>query len=151
MKSFSSEGRLTTRLLAAVSIKTLVELAFVCVLVGVAATRMFHPSLRGAIDIADSARVNGWVYDTALAAEPLQVQLFVDGIFVAGMRADQLRTDLVDAGAAPYPDHGFSFSLSGQTLEAGWHSAQVYAVKSAVGRNLTLIPIGKSAASFEVK
>ncbi|MEP7270095.1 MAG: hypothetical protein ABI882_01255 [Acidobacteriota bacterium] len=144
------KSQLTKRLMAAVSIKTLLEIIFVCIIVSIAAVRTFHPSLRGTIDIAEPARINGWAYDPAVGETPVEVQLFVDGKFVAAAKADALRADLVDAGAAPRPYHGFSFPLDAVKLQPGQHTAQVYAVRTGIGGTLTLIPIAKHPLVFEV-
>ncbi len=141
---------MTRRLLAAVSIKALLEIIFVCVVVSIAAVRTFHPSLRGAIDMTEATRIAGWAYDSGAIGAPLDVQLFIDGGFVAAARADAFRPDLVEAGATPLPDHGFSFSLESTNLARGPHTAQVYAVRAALGGTLTLIPISKEVVSFEV-
>lgn len=146
-----TDGQAASRLLKAVSIKTLIEIIFVCVVVSFAASRTFHPFLRGALDMVNSARVAGWACDRTVLDEPLEVQLFVDGAFVAATRAVEVRNDLVAAGATAGPEHGFSFALKAANLAPGVHYAQVYAVRPSIGSALTLIPISKRSVRFEVK
>ena len=148
MNQSLTEGKVAAQLLAAVSIKTLVELAFVLALVSFAATRAFHPFQRGALDAIGPDRIAGWAYDPTDASAALRVQLFVDGVFVAETLASEVRHDLVSAGAADKPEHGFTFSMFRSKLAPGQHFAQVYAVRSSVGGGLTLVPILKDAAPF---
>ena len=51
------------RLLRAVLIKAGLEMALLCVIATVAAFSNFSPLLRGAVDIAEPAKVAGWAYD----------------------------------------------------------------------------------------
>ncbi len=146
-----TDGQVANRLLTAVSIKTLLEIVFVCAVVSTAAVESFHPFLRGALDIVDASVVAGWAYDPTAKDEPLQVQLFIDGAFVAADRAIEVRKDLVEAGAAAEPEHGFSFSLKSTNLAPGGHTAMVYAVRTSIGGNLSLIPISKEPVRFEVR
>lgn len=146
-----TDGQVASRLLKAVSIKMLIEIIFVCIVVSLAASRTFHPFLRGALDMVNSARVAGWASDPTSLDEPLEVQLFVDGAFVAATRAVEVRHDLVAAGATTGPEHGFSFALKAANLAPGLHFAQVYAVRPSIGSSLTLIPISKQPVKFEVR
>lgn len=149
MKLPLDEALVAKRLLTAVSLKAFVEIVFICVIVSYAALSNFHPSLRGAIDIADTQRVTGWVFDPSAPDTSVEVQLFVDGEFVAVRRADEVRVDLVSAGAAPGPNHGFSFSLNLMRPEPGRHHVQVFAVRDALGRARVLLPVAKAPVTFE--
>ena len=111
----------------------------------------FHPFLRGAIDIADEKRIAGWARDPVSPDEAVQVQLFIDGDFVASMRANEQRPDLVTAGAARRPDHGFTFTIDSLKLSPGRHIVQVYAIRAALGRNMVMVPIEKQPVSLEVR
>jgi hypothetical protein len=146
----ANERETAARLVPALLVKSLAELAFVCVLVAVAAFVNLHPLVRGAIDIADSSSVAGWAHDPRAPREAIEVQLFIDGRFVAGRRADQPRPDLVAADATDDPAHGFTFPLASFTLPPGPHHAQVYAVRPSFGRGLMLLPLAKSPLAFEV-
>ena len=151
MNRKSHEAEVARRLLAAVSIKTLLEILFVCALVSFAAVRTFHPFLRGAIDLANGSRVQGWAVDPSSEQEPVEVQLFVDDVFIAQTRADGERTDLVSAGVTSHPGHGFAFAIDGIKLTPGTHRAQVYVLRRALGGSQILIPISKEPVVFSVE
>lgn len=139
-----------SKLLRAVIAKSFVEVALVCVVATLAAFSTFNPQLRGAIDVADRTRVAGWVHDPQSPDQPIEVQLFIDGEFVATMRADEKRDDLVRTGATTQPNHGFSFSIESVDLSNGEHRAQVYAVRAAAGANRILLPITTAPFTFHV-
>ncbi len=145
------ETEVARRLLTAVSIKTLLEILLVCALVSFAAVRTFHPFLRGAIDIANGSRIQGWAVDPSSDQETVEVQLFVDEVFIAQTRADVERVDLVAAGVTSYPGHGFVFAIDGMKLTPGTHRAQVYVLRRALGGSKILIPISKQPVSFSIE
>jgi hypothetical protein len=64
--------------------------------------------------------------------------------------AGEERIDLVSAGVAPNPNHGFNFDLTQINLAPGRHTAQVYALRPAAGANKILLPIAKQPRVFEV-
>jgi hypothetical protein len=73
--------------------------------------------------------------------ERVEVQLFVDGKFVAQGRADQSRPDVAAAGWARDAWHGYTFLL--KSVQAGPHDARVYAVhNSGNGSRKTLQLLG---------
>lgn len=137
-----------TRLLGAVLAKTFVEIAFVCALVAAAAFATFSPLLRGAIDVADAARVAGWAHDPWRPSEAVEVQLYIDGQFAGAGLAGEPRPDLVAAGAARTPNHGFSFDPG--TLAPGRHEAQVFAVRPAPGERRILLPLAPAPVVFHI-
>jgi hypothetical protein len=149
--SLPGEPAVATKLLRAVIAKSLLEILFVCGVATFAAFSHFSPWLRGAIDVADQTRVAGWVHDPLAPHEAIEVQLFIDDHFVAAQYADEPRHDLVVSGAASKPQHGFSFALAGLALAAGQHTAQVYAVRKAAGANKALLPLARTAVTFEVR
>jgi hypothetical protein len=115
-----------------------------------AAFSTFSPQLRGAIDIADQTRIAGWVHDPQTPDQPIEVQLFIDGKFIATERADERRDDLVRTGVTTQPNHGFNISVEALTLPNGEHQAQVYAVREAVGANKILLPVTTAPHTFQV-
>lgn len=145
-----NDNSIATKLLRAIIGKAFVEIALVCVVATLAAFTTFSPQLRGAIDVADQSRVAGWAHDPQTPDMPLEVQLFIDGKFLASKLADELRDDLVKAGATSRPNHGYSFSIEGMNLSTGDHSAQVYAVRNAAGSSKILLPITSSPRKFQV-
>ncbi len=146
----ASSNEVSTKLLQAVIAKSFIEIVLVCVVATLAAFSTFSPQLRGAIDVADRARVAGWVNDPQSPDESLDVQLFIDGKLVAAKRADGMRDDLVRAGVTTRPNHGFSFDLTAMSFTPGRHIVQVYAMRAAAGPNKILLPIGKQPSFFEV-
>ena len=139
-----------TRLLRAVIAKSFVEIALICVAATLAAFSNFSPLLRGAIDVADQTRIAGWAHDPLAPKETVEVQLFIDGRFVAMQRANERRDDLVLTGATRQPQHGFSFPLNELHLPPGVHTAQVYAVRDAGTAHKMLLPLARSQATFKV-
>jgi hypothetical protein len=145
-----SDQSIASRLLHAVIAKSVVEISFVCLIATLAAFSNFSPMLRGHIDVADQTRITGWVHDPLAPETVIQVQLFIDGKFVASRAADEPREDLVAAGATSKPNHGFTFSLKALSLTRGKHTAQVYALRETSGANKALIPISRSPRTFQV-
>jgi hypothetical protein len=102
----------------------------------------FNPHFRGSVDEAGERRIAGWVTDESRPAEHVEVQLYVDGKFVASRLADEVRPDIRAAGRAADERHGFTFPFP--TREAGEHEARVYAVHaSGDGARRTLQLVGR--------
>jgi hypothetical protein len=150
MSNSRDDGSISRRVLTVVSIKAVIEFAFIAALVGYGATQTFHPFQRGALDIVGPDRITGWAYDPTDTSNPLRVQLFIDNKLFAEAAANEVRIDLVEAGAAPRPEHGFSFDLKKNGIEAGTHYAQVYGVRTSLGATLSLVPLLKQPVRFEV-
>ena len=81
---------------------------------------------------ASTWSLSGWAVDTALPRggwDPVTVTAFVDEAPVAAALASESRPDLVKAGVAPNPLHGFHVALpaaaAAQLLSAGRHTATV--------------------------
>ena len=139
-----------SKLLRAVIAKSFVEIVFVCAVATVAAFWNYSPLLRGAIDVADRGCIAGWVHDPLSPDEAIEVQLFIDGRFVATRRADERRDDLVEAGATANPNHGFTFRLESLNLPNGNHTARAYAVRDAAGSSKILLPITTAPYAFQI-
>lgn len=83
-----------------------------------------------------AATVRGWAVDTLLpgrGTSPVTVSVLVDAREVARAVANTRRPDLVPAGVAPDPDHGFSIDLDSATvhaLQAGHHVVDAFVVDS---------------------
>ncbi len=98
--------------------------------------------LQGVLDQADNQTVSGWVVDQAKPSEQVEVQLFIDGKFVADAIAAEFRPDVRSAGRAQDDHHGFVFRTP--RLAPGEHEARVYALySSSAGSRQTLQLIGK--------
>src|SRR5260370_33362825 len=87
-----------------------------------------NPYLRGVLDYADNHTVAGWVVDEGQPAARVEVQLYIDGIFVADQTAAGYRRDLREAGRAEDDLHGFVFKLP--PIPPGDHEGRVYAANA---------------------
>src|SRR4029078_10209321 len=97
------DSSVPSKLLKAVVAKSYIEIVVVCVVATLAAFSTFSPQLRGAIDVADQARVAGWVIDPKSRNEVLEVQLFIDDKLITSKLANEMRTDLVESGVTSEP------------------------------------------------
>jgi hypothetical protein len=90
---------------------------------------------------ATPAGISGWVVDNAAPWDRVEVQLFIDGKFVATGIADLPRPDVLAAGWSRDEWHGYTFSVG--PLAAGVHEALVYAMhESGKGTRRTLQLVG---------
>ena len=140
-----------TKMLKALIAKAGIEIFVVMAAISLAAYSHLNPPIRGAIDIADPTRIAGWAYDPRAPEDRLQVQLFVDGNFIAMKSAHELRNDLVTAGAATNPPHGFTFSVPELKLANGVHSVNVYALRAGGGGNKSLLSITKKTFTITIQ
>ena len=92
----------------------------------------FPPSLRGFGEVTRRGEVAGWAVDASDPSARVEVQVYVDGRFVAHGTASLPRPDVVAAGRAVDENCGYSFPLP--TLPAGEHEARVYALRAAGSR-----------------
>lgn len=101
----------------------------------------FPPYYRGWGE-ATQQGIQGWAVNNASPWERVEVQLYIDGRFVAGQTANLSRPDVSSAGYARDEWHGYAFELP--TLETGEHEASVYALHaSKEGARYTLQLLGK--------
>lgn len=85
--------------------------------------------------------ISGWVVNNAAPWDRVEVQLFVDGKFVASAVANESRRDVVMAGWSKDEWHGYTFPVT--SLNAGLHEARVYALHdSGKGTRKTLQLVG---------
>jgi hypothetical protein len=102
----------------------------------------FTPFFRGSLDAADARQIAGWAVNHNDPQARVEVQLYIDGRFVAHRAADAPRPDVLAAGRAADERHGFAFDTP--QLPAGQHEARVYAVHaSGEGRRRTLQLVDK--------
>lgn len=139
----SQDRPVAAPLLRAIGLKAAIEILLLCAVAATAAFINFKPLLRGAVDVADSRTVAGWVSDPSSPGEQVEVHLYIDGHFAASARAGRNREDLVRAGAASDPNHGFSFDLAKLGLSSGPHRAEVFAVRPSSSNGRVLIPVSK--------
>lgn len=134
--TFKARTRLAHFLIA----KSIAEVLFVVTLAVVYQYITFNPYFRGSVDVADARRVSGWVVDEAQPSAHVEIQLYIDGRFIASGWANLSRPDVLAAGRAIDEWHGFSFTTP--PLQSGEHEARVYAVHESRGgmrRTLQLI------------
>lgn len=151
MQSLPAESGAATKLLTAILAKAGVEFLLILIAISLAAYSHINPPIRGAIDIADNARVAGWAYDPREPNVQLEVQLFIDGQLKTSRRADVRRDDLVTAGAAKNPQHGFTFAVPELLLAKGKHRVEVYALRAGGGKNKALLTLTKKEYWIEVQ
>lgn len=113
-------------------------------LVGAAAVglyaAMFPPCFRGAGEVTRDGKVAGWVVNKFEPAERVEVQVYLDGRFMAGGVADLPRGDVVAAGYARDEWCGYGFNIP--PLAEGEHEVNVYAMYKVGGgayRTLQLV------------
>ena len=114
----------------------------------------FTPYFRGSLDAADSRQIAGWAVNHNDPQARVEVQLYVDGRFVAHRAADAPRPDVLAAGRGADGFHGFVFDTP--PLAAGQHEARVYAVHASGGgqrRTLQLVdkPLTFTVAAGEAR
>lgn len=101
---------------------------------------VFPPYFHGWGEVTESG-ISGWAVNNASPWERVEVQLFIDGSFVAGAVASESRPDVFAAGWTRDQWHGYTFRL--QSLSPGGHEARVYALHpSGNGRRQSLQLIG---------
>jgi hypothetical protein len=86
----------------------------------------FPPHFRGFGEVTHKGEVAGWAVDASRPGARVEVELYVDGRFVAHDVASLPRPDVVAAGRTSDPDCGYRFPLP--ILAAGTHEARVYAL-----------------------
>lgn len=90
---------------------------------------------------ATNTGISGWVVNNAAPWDRVEVQLFVDGKFVAARVANESRPDVMTAGWSKDEWHGYTFPIT--SLNAGLHEARVYALHdSGQGKRKTLQLVG---------
>lgn len=116
------------RLAQALIAKSLAETILVATLGIVFYLSAFPPYFHGWGE-ASAAGISGWVVDQSAPGSRVEVQLFIDGRFVATATAQLARPDVVSAGWANDEWHGYIFSPP--VLPPGLHEARVYALHSS--------------------
>jgi hypothetical protein len=116
------------KLVHALIAKSIAETILVATLAVVFYFTTFPPSFHGWGE-ATSHAISGWVVNESAPSERVEVQLFIDGKFVASGTADLSRPDVVAAGWSKDERHGYTFGVL--SLKTGPHVARVYAVHSS--------------------
>lgn len=139
-------GRLARFLLA----KAIIEALLVGALAVWFYVSAFPPFFRGAVDVADRNGVAGWAINSANPQGRVEVQLYIDGRFVAHTIADQPRPDVRAAGRAADENCGFRFA-GPFALDAGPHEARVYVVHTSNNANRRTLQLLGKALTFAEK
>ncbi|MBI3292282.1 MAG: hypothetical protein HYZ73_05680 [Elusimicrobia bacterium] len=92
----------------------------------------------GYLDSADTTKISGWTVDPDNRSASLQVEVLVDGVVKTTVTANQPRGDLVAAGIAPNPEHGYSVSTAGLNLATGSHTVTAQAIDGQTGERQLL-------------
>jgi len=83
----------------------------------------------GSVDVINSNQVIGWAFDANAGANPINVQLKINGVNYTPVAANQSRPDLVPVFGSG--NHGFNFAMP--TLAPGSNTIQVYALDNPSG------------------
>jgi hypothetical protein len=92
--------------------------------------------------------ISGWVVNDAAPWARVEVQLFVDGEFVASGLANESRPDVMMAGWSKDEWHGYTFPVT--SLNAGLHEARVYALHDSGNRKRKTLQLVGDPISFSV-
>lgn len=128
------------RLAGVLIAKAFLELLLLAALVVGFSYSTFPSSVEGKLDRADARGVSGWAVDRSRPGEAVEVQLYLDGQFVASTVANQTRDDVPASGDAQSGSHGFVFKFD--PPRAGGKEARVYVVRASGGgarRTLRLV------------
>jgi hypothetical protein len=140
----SPTGRAASRLTLALVIKSVAEAAFVVALLAQFAYTHFRPRVRGAVETADARTVAGWAVDASAPGARIELQLFIDGRFVARRLADR-----PPEAAAPVREpgaRGFAFETPPLPPRETEYEARVFALHPGDDRGrATLRQIGNPA------
>ncbi len=109
--------------------KSIFEALLVAALVVAFLSSAFNPSFRGALTLVGHGRIEGWVIDTSRPEARVEVQLYVDGRFVASTDADKQPPEMSGAGMTTDGRHGFRFDFDVEGSSE--HEARVYAVHTS--------------------
>ena len=122
-----ARGRLA-RLVAA---KLALDLLFVCGLAAYTHAVTYRTGFEGELEHADGLGARGWVVDLEQPGAPVEVQLFLDGHFVASALAGEPAPDGAQGDPRKHDRRAFAFRF--EPPRDGEYEARVYAVR--VGRD----------------
>jgi hypothetical protein len=105
--------------------KSILETLLVGALVVFTFMTFLPPYFHGWGEVTD-AGISGWAVNNAAPWDRVEVQLFIDGSFVATTPANEPRPDVLAAGWAKDQWHGYAFRI--EPLNPGSHEARIYAL-----------------------
>jgi len=88
-----------------------------------------NPPPTGSMDSATTQVVTGWAFDPDAGANPLTIQVFVDGTLNATGTANISRPDIVKVTGSP--NHGYSIALNNVSVSP--HRIQIFALDNPTG------------------
>jgi hypothetical protein len=109
-------------------VKSVLETALVGAIAVLFFIEAFPPYFHGWGE-ATSHSIAGWAVNNGTPWERVEVQLFIDGAFVATQKASLPRPDILAAGWSRDQWHGYEFDVP--SLTVGEHEARVYALHSS--------------------
>lgn len=110
--------------------KSIAETLFVSILAVAFFFGAFPPHFHGWGEATPEV-IAGWAVNSAAPWERVEVQLFIDGRFIASGVANLSRPDVERAGWSRDEWHGYVFAVP--TLTVGVHEASVYAIHESEG------------------
>jgi hypothetical protein len=116
------------KLIHALIAKSIAETILVAALAVAFYFTAFPPYFHGWSEVTPHA-ISGWVVNQHEPGNRVEVQLFIDGKFVATGTANLSRADVVAAGWANDEWHGYTFVAP--ALAEGDHEARVYALHAS--------------------
>jgi hypothetical protein len=127
--------------------KSLLETLLVGGLAVISFLQILPPYFHGWGEVTERG-ISGWVVNNAAPFERVEVQLFVDGRFVATRLANDPRPDVVAAGWAQDQWHGYAFPII--SIDPGLHEARVYALHESGGGLRKTLQLAGDPISFSV-
>jgi hypothetical protein len=112
--------------------KSIAETLLVAALAVFTFITVLPPYFHGWGEVTDTG-ISGWVVNHAAPWDRVEVQLFIDGKFIAARVANESRPDVVASGWSKDEWHGYTFPIA--SLTSGQHEARVYALHDS-GRGL---------------
>jgi hypothetical protein len=105
--------------------KSILESLFVGALAVVTFMTVLPPYFYGSGEVTETG-ISGWAVNDAAPWDRVEIQLFIDGRFIAQGVANKSRPDVLVAGWSRDEWHGYVFPLP--ALDRGKHEARVYAL-----------------------
>ena|SRR5258708_35540239 len=138
----------STKLVHVLVGKSIVETLLVGALAVFTFLNVLPPYFHGWGELADT-RISGWMVNNAAPWDRVEVQLFIDGRFVASGIANESRPDVFAAGWSKDEWHGYSFAIP--SLNPGSHEARVYALHESGGGLRKALQLSGDPIRFSVK
>ena len=100
------------------------------------------------MDTSDCRTVTGFAWDRAQPGEPLEVDIYVDYVWVVRVKADQFREDLQDRGMGD-GRHAFTYAFESYVRDGRSHTIEARLV--GTGRNLRGTPVVITCPQDEIE